>query len=134
VGRDGRYSDYGEDDHSRLFLGSTAYPTVKAQNVVGSFFTASDAYGLPASFLSDNAAVFSGRSRRGKVALELEALGIEVKHSTHYHRQTCGKFERLHQTSRSSWPSSRRPPLWPHSRPNSTPFASTTTTTGLTAL
>jgi hypothetical protein len=33
--------------------------------------------------LSDNAAVFSGRSRRGKAALELELerLGIEVKHS-----------------------------------------------------
>jgi transposase InsO family protein len=89
-----------EDDHSRLFLGCTAYPTVKAADVVESFFTASDAYGLPASFLSDNAAVFSGRSRRGKVALELELerLGIEVKHSTPYHPQTCGKVERLHQT------------------------------------
>jgi len=57
-------------------------------------------YGLPASFLSDNAAVFSGRSRHGKVALELELerLGIELKHSTLYHPQTCGKVERLHQT------------------------------------
>ena len=89
-----------QDDHSRLFLNSTAYPTIKAADVVESFFSASDAYGLPASFLSDNAAVFSGRSRRGKVALELEleSLGIEVKHSTPYHPQTCGKVERLHQT------------------------------------
>jgi transposase InsO family protein len=89
-----------EDDHSRLLVGSTAYPTVKAADVVEAFFAASDAYGLPASFLSDNAAVFSGRSRRGKVALELEleARGIEVKHSTPYHPQTCGKVERLHQT------------------------------------
>jgi len=81
------------DDHSRLFLGSTAFQTVKAADVVEAFFAASDSYGLPASFLSDNAAVFSGRSRRGKVALELEleALGIEVKHSTPYHPQTCGK-------------------------------------------
>ena len=89
-----------EDDHSRLFLNSTAHTTVKAGDVVEAFFTATDSYGLPASFLSDNAAVFSGRSRRGKVALELELenLGIEVKHSTPYHPQTCGKVERLHQT------------------------------------
>ena len=88
------------DDHSRLFLNSTTFPTVKAANVVQAFFSASDSYGLPAAFLSDNAAVFSGGSRRGKVALELELerLGIEVKHSTPYHPQTCGKVERLHQT------------------------------------
>ena len=89
-----------EDDHSRLFLNSVAYPTVKAQDVVDCFFAAVDKYDLPASFLSDNAAVFSGRSRRGKVALELELeqRGIEVKHSSPYHPQTCGKVERLHQT------------------------------------
>src|SRR2546428_6356268 len=89
-----------EDDHSRLFLNSTAFPTVKAGDVVDAFTAASDSYGLPAAFLSDNAAVFSGRSRRGKVSLELELerLGIEVRHSTPYHPQTCGKVERLHQT------------------------------------
>ena len=88
------------DDHSRLLLQATAFATVKAADVVQAFFAAADGYGLPASFLSDNAAVFSGRSRRGKVALELEleGLGIEVKHSTPYHPQTCGKVERLHQT------------------------------------
>ena len=88
------------DDHSRLFLNSTTFPTVKAANVVQAFFSASDSYGLPAALLTDNAAVFSGGSRRGKVALELELerLGIEVKHSTPYHPQTCGKVERLHQT------------------------------------
>jgi transposase InsO family protein len=89
-----------EDDHSRLFVNSTAFATVKAQDVVDAFFAASDRYGLPASFLTDNAAVFSGASRRGRVPLELELeqLGIEVKHSTPYHPQTCGKVERLHQT------------------------------------
>src|SRR5437588_5121924 len=88
------------DDHSRLLLNSAAYPTLKALDVVQAFTTAAANYGLPASFLSDNAAVFSGRSRRGKVPLELELerLGIEVKHSTPYHPQTCGKVERLHQT------------------------------------
>ena len=81
-------------------MGSTVYRTVKAVDVVEAFFSAADTYGLPASFLSDNAAVFSGRSRRGRVALELEleSRGIEVKHSTPYHPQTCGKVERLHQT------------------------------------
>jgi transposase InsO family protein len=89
-----------EDDHSRLFLNSTALPTVKALDVVEAFQQAVANYGLPAAFLSDNAAVFSGASRRGRVPLELELdrLGIEVKHSTPYHPQTCGKVERLHQT------------------------------------
>jgi len=88
------------DDHSRLLLNSVAYATVKALDVVDAFSAAAATYGLPASFLSDNAAVFSGRSRRGKAPLEveLEQLGIEVKHSTPYHPQTCGKVERLHQT------------------------------------
>src|SRR5262245_46713562 len=88
------------DDHSRVFLNSTAFPTLKAADVVQAFFSAADSYDLPASFLSDNAAIFSGSSRGGKVAieLELERLGIEVKHSTPYHPQTCGKVERLHQT------------------------------------
>ena len=89
-----------EDDHSRLFVHSSAFHTLKAGEVVEAFFAAADSHGLPASFLTDNAAVFSGGSRRGKVPLELELerLGIEVKHSTPYHPQTCGKVERLHQT------------------------------------
>ena len=57
-------------------------------------------YGFPAAWLSDNAAVFSDESRRGKVIIEteLENLGIRCIHSTPYHPQTCGKVERLHQT------------------------------------
>ena len=88
------------DDHSRLCLASSVFVTVKAQDPVDVFFTAAEQYGLPASFLSDNAAVFTGRTRRGKVALELELedRGVEVKHSTPYHPQTCGKVERFHQT------------------------------------
>jgi transposase InsO family protein len=89
-----------EDDHSRLFLASVAFPTVKGPDVVQVFHEAGQQFGYPASLLSDNGAVFSGRSRKGKVLLEseLDRLGIQGKHSTPYHPQTCGKVERLHQT------------------------------------
>jgi transposase InsO family protein len=88
------------DDHSRLFLGSEAYPRVKAADVVQSFHKAAELHGLPASLLSDNGAVFTGSYRGGKVLLEyeLERLGVEFKNSRPYHPQTCGKVERLHQT------------------------------------
>jgi transposase InsO family protein len=88
------------DDHSRLCLASVALPTVKAADAVQTFYSAVAEYGAPARFLSDNAAVFSGRSRRGRVALEseLDRLGVQCVHSTPYHPQTCGKVERFHQT------------------------------------
>jgi transposase InsO family protein len=88
------------DDHSRLFLGSDAYPRVKAVDVVSSFHKAAGLHGLPASLLSDNGAVFTGSYRGGKVMLEyeLERLEVVFKNSRPYHPQTCGKIERLHQT------------------------------------
>lgn len=88
------------DDHSRLAIASTAFPTVKAADVVQVFAEAASRYGVPAAVLSDNAAVFSGESRGGKVLWEseLEGLGVRVVHSTPYHPQTAGKVERYHQT------------------------------------
>ena len=88
------------DDHSRLLVLCDAFPTVKAADVVHSFAIAWLAHGFPAALLTDNGAVFSGKSRKGKVLLEseLERLGIVAKHSTPYHPQTCGKVERFHQT------------------------------------
>jgi transposase InsO family protein len=88
------------DDHSRLFLASEAYPTIKAKDVVDTFHKTADLHGLPASLLSDNGAVFTGAYRGGKVLLEyeLERLGVAFKNSRPYHPQTCGKVERLHQT------------------------------------
>ena len=88
------------DDKSRVALASQALVTVKAADPVHVLHSASNMFGLPASLLSDNAAVFTGKSRRGKVLLELELerLGIVFKHSTPYHPQTCGKVERFHQT------------------------------------
>jgi transposase InsO family protein len=89
------------DDHSRLLVGSTARTVFKSADVVDGFRTATAAHGLPASLLTDNAAVFTGAPRRGgRVALEVElvALGIRCTHSRPYHPQTCGKVERFHQT------------------------------------
>jgi transposase InsO family protein len=87
------------DDHSRLFLASEVFSTVKARDVVDVFHSAAQLHG-PASLLSDNGAVFNATPRKGKVLLqiELERLGIASKNSRPYHPQTCGKVERLHQT------------------------------------
>jgi transposase InsO family protein len=88
------------DDHSRFCLASVALRTVKAADVLEAFCLAGESYGYPAKFLSDNAAVFSGTPRKGRVVLEseLDRLGIESRHSSPYHPQTCGKVERFHQT------------------------------------
>ncbi len=88
------------DDHSRLLLASEAFVTITGIDVVTTFAAATEAHGAPASLLTDNGAVFTGKSRKGKVLLESECerLGIVAKHSTPYHPQTCGKVERLHQT------------------------------------
>ena len=88
------------DDHSRLFLTSKAYTTVKAKDVVDGFHKAASLHGLPASLLSDNGAVFTASPRHGKVLpqSELQRLGITSKNSRPYHPQTRGKIERLHQT------------------------------------
>ena len=88
------------DDHSRFCLASVALRTVKAPDVLETFCLAAESYGYPAKFLSDNAAVFSGTPRKGRVVLEseLDRLGIESRHSSPYHPQTCGKVERFHQT------------------------------------
>jgi transposase InsO family protein len=89
------------DDHSRLCLSSEARPVFKARDVDNSFAKAAAAHGNPASLLSDNGAVFTGRYRgTGRVALEvtLHARGIGFCHCRPYHPQTCGKVERFHQT------------------------------------
>jgi transposase InsO family protein len=89
------------DDHSRLCVASDTLPVFKARDVNNSFTKAAVVYGNPASLLSDNGAVFTGRYRgTGRVALEvtLHARGISFRHCRPYHPQTCGKVERFHQT------------------------------------
>ena len=91
------------DDHSRLDVGSDAYPTTTAGDVVRSFRKAFRRHGKPASVLSDNGAIFTALPRRGgRVALEIELglLGIRFSHSRGAHPQTCGKVERFHQTQK----------------------------------
>jgi transposase InsO family protein len=89
------------DDHSRLCLGSDTLAVFKARDVNNSFGKAVAAHGNPASLLSDNGAVSTGRYRgTGRVALEvtLHSRGISFRHCRPYHLQTCGKVERFHQT------------------------------------
>jgi transposase InsO family protein len=89
------------DDHSRLLVASHARATTKAADVVASFHQAAASYGLPASMLTDNGAVFTAAPRGGgrcAIEVELAALGISYRHSRAYHPQTCGKVERFHQT------------------------------------
>jgi hypothetical protein len=98
------------DDHSRLALLSKARITTTGPDVLASFRVAFRRYGIPASVLTDNGAVFTGTPRRGgRVALEIELdlLGVRMHHSRPYHPQTCGKVERFHQTQKK----------WLHAQP-----------------
>ncbi len=49
------------DDHSRFSLASVAFRSVKAPDVLHTFYAAAESYGYPAKFLSDNAAVSVAR-------------------------------------------------------------------------
>jgi transposase InsO family protein len=88
------------DDHSRLLVASRAFGTTKAADVVATFHQAAATWGLPASVLTDNGAVFTAEPRHGRCAMEneLARLGVAYKHSRPYHPQTCGKVERFHET------------------------------------
>jgi transposase InsO family protein len=99
------------DDHSRLLVASKAFNTTKAADVVETFHHGAATWGLPASMLTDNGAIFTAESRRGACAIELEllSLGIDYKHSRPYHPQTCGKVERFHQTLKRWLARKRRP-------------------------
>ena len=51
------------DDHSRLLLAADARTVFRAADVVSTFRTATAGHGLPASLLTDNAAIFTGAYR-----------------------------------------------------------------------
>lgn len=88
------------DDHSRLLIACTATYVTTGAFVVESFRIACNEYGLPASVLSDNGAVFTGRPRGGRNTFETEMASLKIvqKNSRPYHPQTCGKVERFHQS------------------------------------
>jgi transposase InsO family protein len=91
------------DDHSRLALASSPRRTITGPDVLHAFQHAFVRWGIPASVLTDNGAVFTGKQRGGgRVALEIELgrLGVRFDHSRPYHPQTCGKVERFQQTQK----------------------------------
>jgi hypothetical protein len=70
---------------------------------VATFQDAFMRWGVPASVLTDNGAVFTGLPRRGgRVALEIELgrLGVRFDHARAHHPQTQGKVERFQQTEK----------------------------------
>ncbi|MDQ3662768.1 MAG: integrase core domain-containing protein, partial [Actinomycetota bacterium] len=88
------------DDFSRVCVASKVVKTTSSPDVVTTLYDAGAAWGLPASLLTDNGAVYTATYRGGYSAMESELfhLGITYKHSRPYHPQTCGKVERFHQT------------------------------------
>jgi len=91
------------DDHSRLALACVPRRTITGPDVLHAFQDAFARWGVPASVLTDNGAVFTGLPRRGgRVALEVELgrLGVRFDHSRANHPQTQGKVERFQQTEK----------------------------------
>lgn len=88
------------DDCSRAVLCSKVVKVATAADVVRLFFSTADLYGLPASVLSDNGAIYTASYRESHTGLEIDlaTLGIVFKHGKPYHPQTQGKVERYHQT------------------------------------
>ncbi len=88
------------DDHSRLLLSCTAHRPVTGKSVVDTFLATVDAYGPPASTLTDNGRVYTARHGGGRNEFEyvLAALNIRQKNGAPNHPQTQGKIERFHQT------------------------------------
>jgi transposase InsO family protein len=99
------------DDHSRYLLAATAYRRVGGPDVVANFIDTANTYGLPASTLTDNGAVYTARFTHGHNEFELllATLGVTQKNGHPGHPQTQGKIERFHQTLKR-WLSSRPRP------------------------
>jgi len=99
------------DDHSRYLLSCTAHHRVSGPDVVATFTTTTDEFGLPATTLTDNGSVYTSRFTGGHNDFErlLAALGITQKNGHPGHPQTQGKIERFHQTLKR-WLSARPHP------------------------
>lgn len=99
------------DACTRKALQSTATASETSAGAVQCVTAAIDRFGVPAMFLSDRGAAYTGKDRGGEVELEriLRALGVNVVTSSPYHPQTNGKVERYHQTFKR-WLDARRAP------------------------
>jgi transposase InsO family protein len=88
------------DDHSRYAISLTVHAPVTGDDVVGTFRTAVENHGVPASTLTDNGLVFTTRFLHGPNGFERElvTLGVEQKNGKPNHPQTQGKVERFQQT------------------------------------
>jgi transposase InsO family protein len=88
------------DDHSRYLLSASVHAPVTGDAIVATFLTTVDAYGIPASTLTDNGRVYTARFGGGRNAFEylLPLLGVQQKNGSPGHPQTQGKVERFHQT------------------------------------
>ena len=86
------------DDHSRLALSVTAHTRVAGPMVRATFRKSVATYGIPASTLTDNGAVFTtrlmgGKGGRNALESELRLLGVRQKNSRPNHPTTCGKVD-----------------------------------------
>lgn len=88
------------DDCSRVALSSKVLRVASAPDVVELFYATAARWGLPASVLSDNGAIYTASYRGASSGFEIDlaALGIGFKHGKPYHPQTQGKIERYHKT------------------------------------
>jgi transposase InsO family protein len=88
------------DDCSRVALSSKVVATATATDAIELFYATAATWGLPASVLSDNGAIYTAAYRGAATGLEIDlaALGVGFKHGKPYHPQTQGKIERYHQT------------------------------------
>jgi transposase InsO family protein len=88
------------DDCSRVALSSKVLNVASAADAIELFYATAATWGLPASVLSDNGAIYTAHYRGASTGLEMDlaALGIAFKHGAPYHPQTQGKIERYHKT------------------------------------
>ncbi|WP_413336792.1 integrase core domain-containing protein [Brevibacterium sp. GP-SGM9] len=95
------------DDHSRMLLHATAHTPVTGLVVIDTFTHTMDAFGPPASTLTDNGMVYTTRFARGHDGTPnqpngfeqlLTDLNIKQKNGGPSKPTTQGKIERYHQT------------------------------------
>jgi transposase InsO family protein len=94
------------DDCSRYLLHVSAHRRVSGPTVLNTFRHTVQAFGVPASTLTDNGMVFTTRLSGGKggrngFESELRRLHVRQKNSRPNHPTTCGKVERVQQTMKN---------------------------------